>query len=439
MPLYKFGVGDVFYNQIKAHPSSSFFIYDRKIYYQNASTLTASNTPNTGHVPVGHVSLFELNLDRPADTSGTRYIGTSTGTDGILNTGKIYPWIYKGLNKYAFKNTTRKQYIHFYDRGDVMTGSYPMSASIVRALYQGSTHKDGTRGFFTGSHTGSALRNLLNHASILGTHYDLTSSAHKSDVDINIIDIPSIFYGSEIKKGSVSLKYYVTGTLTAELKDNRYDGALIQHSGADDQGAAYDGEIAGVVLYKQGFIILTGSWDLCSLQGDVAGDAAGSLSDRDYAGAAVSGKPRWVRFAYGANDELANVTYGAAGTAHNNSSSFALDFVGTQKIPTITMLAHANKGELNYSNNPTYIKHTVNTASYNAITASYFYGEADLSIKNIHSSSYADPSGSLKKTTYITKVGIYDDKKKLIGIASVAKPVKKTEERDLTFKLKLDI
>ena len=62
-----------------------------------------------------------------------------------------------------------------------------------------------------------------------------------------------------------------------------------------------------------------------------------------------------------------------------------------------------------------------------------------LNIKNIHSASYTDPTGSLKKTTYITKIGIYDENKKLIGVASVAKPVKKTEERDLTFKLKLDI
>jgi len=103
------------------------------------------------------------------------------------------------------------------------------------------------------------------------------------------------------------------------------------------------------------------------------------------------------------------------------------------------MLAHANRGELNYSNNPTYIEYSVNTASYHPMTGSYFYGERELTIKNIHSSSYSDPTGSLKKTTYITKVGIYDDKKKLIGIASVAKPVKKTEDRDLTFKLKLDI
>ena len=33
---------------------------------------------------------------------------------------------------------------------------------------------------------------------------------------------------------------------------------------------------------------------------------------------------------------------------------------------------------------------------------------------------------------------IYDKDKNLIGIAKVATPVKKTEERDLTFKLKLD-
>ena len=73
------------------------------------------------------------------------------------------------------------------------------------------------------------------------------------------------------------------------------------------------------------------------------------------------------------------------------------------------------------------------------ITGSNLYHEQARTIKNTHSSSYSDPTGSLEKTTYITKVGIYDDNKKLIGIASVAKPVKKTEDRDLTFKLKLDI
>ena len=119
------------------------------------------------------------------------------------------------------------------------------------------------------------------------------------------------------------------------------------------------------------------------------------------------------------------------------SASFGLDFAGTHKIPTVTMLANANRGELNYTNNPTYIEY--GQVAYNPVTSSTFFGEQALNIKNIHSASYTDPTGSLKKTTYITKIGVYDENKKLIGVASVAKPVKKTEERDLTFKLKLDI
>ena len=55
------------------------------------------------------------------------------------------------------------------------------------------------------------------------------------------------------------------------------------------------------------------------------------------------------------------------------------------------------------------------------------------------SSAYVDPTGSFEKTTYISKIGIYDEDRNLIGLASLAKPVKKTQDRDFTFKLKLDI
>ena len=60
-------------------------------------------------------------------------------------------------------------------------------------------------------------------------------------------------------------------------------------------------------------------------------------------------------------------------------------------------------------------------------------------IKNITSASYQDPTAPFEKTTYISKIGIYDEDKNLIAVASLARPVKKTESRDLTFKLKLDI
>ena len=415
MPLYKFGAGDVFYNTIKAHPSSSFFIYDSKIYLNNRSTEAGSVTGSVPSIPVGHVSLFELNVDRLANTDVSLVIGPSSSisASNVLDTGLIYPFVYKGTQRVAFKEIKRKNYIHDYKNGDVVTGSYRMSASIVRQLYQADSE------FFGFNHTGSALKNSLDFATNLGQHYNIASG---SDIAVNLINIPSIFYGSEIKKGSVELKFYVTGTLAGQLRDKYYDGALIQESGSI---SANDDEIAGVVLYKEGFILLTGSWDLCS--------TLGSLNDKDYLNVAVNSNPSWTRFGLGANDY---VTRGSS--VHNGSASFALNFAGTEKIPTVTMLTHANKGELNYSNNPTYIEYD-QTGSYNPVTGSNFYKENELTIKNIYSSSYADPTGSLKKTTYITKVGIYDENKKLIGIASVAKPVKKTEDRDLTFKLKLDI
>ena len=274
----------------------------------------------------------------------------------------------------------------------------------------------------TTNHTGSALKNSLSFASRLGSHYNLID-----ENGLNVIQIPSIFYGSEIKKGTVDLKYYMTGNVVGRLKDSRQNGALIQSEGTE--GSAHDGQIAGVVLYKEGFIILTGSYDLAT----TFTPTSTKITDKDIDGGNIVGNSSWLNFGFGAND---NVTYGTNFT--NGSASFSIDFAGTHKIPTVTMLAHANKGELNFSNNPTYFK-SGQTNLQTPITGTHLFREQELEIKNIHSASYADPSGSLKKTTYITKVGIYDEKKKLVGIASLAKPVKKTEERDLTFKLKLDI
>jgi len=101
------------------------------------------------------------------------------------------------------------------------------------------------------------------------------------------------------------------------------------------------------------------------------------------------------------------------------------------------MLAHARKGHLNFSNNPTYIKQGQVVA---ANTGSFKFRESpEIEVKNIVSSSYQDFTASYKKQTYISKIGIYDKDRNLIGIAKVATPVKKTEDRDFTFKLKLDI
>ena len=427
MPLYKFGAGDVFYNQIKAHPSSSFYVYSGSVYYRNRATESGSYVSNVGGIPTGYVSLYELNVDRAATTTG-RVIGpsSSVATQNVTDTGVIFPWVPKGLPKVAFKNLTRSQFINNYDNEDIITGSYMMSSSITRKMYAPLA------GFNDANKDGAALKNSLDYAKRLGEHYDFVSG---SSVFTNVIYIPSIFYGPEIKKGTVDLKFYITGTLVARARDTRYDGALIQEAGAvNGYASSNDGDIIGVVLYNEGVIALTSS---TQLHNDTVSAKAYNNRTNTSAGN-ISQAASWRHYGLGlsqGNDlSLERLTT----QSFLQSASFGLEFAGTHKIPTITMHAHANRGELNYTNNPTYIEYD-QTASYNPVTSSTFYGENSLTIKNIHSSSYSDPTGSLKKTTYITKVGIYDDKKKLIGIASVAKPVKKTEERDLTFKLKLDI
>ena len=118
-------------------------------------------------------------------------------------------------------------------------------------------------------------------------------------------------------------------------------------------------------------------------------------------------------------------------------SSFDLNFKGTTYVNSMTMFAHAKKGHLNHSNNPTYLEYAA--GNYAATSSRAYLELATRKVKNIVSSAYADPTGSFEKTTYISKIGIYDEDKNLIGIAKVATPVKKTVERDFTFKIKLDI
>jgi hypothetical protein len=242
----------------------------------------------------------------------------------------------------------------------------------------------------------------------VNTHFEYSSSLHQRDFDtaeVGLVSIPSIFYGSQIKKGSVNLEYYFTGTLIARAQDTNRDGVLYSTYGVDS------GSAVGLTLYNEGFVILTGSTALNS-----STDTYKPASDN----------PKWIYFAQSISGSI---------TAPN--SSYIMEMSGTSYTQTLTMFATAQKGDLNHSNNPTYVEYS--TGDF-AATSSHAYQELTTrQIKNIVNSPYPDPTGSFEKTTYISKIGIYDEDRNLIGIAKVATPVKKTVERDFTFKIKLDI
>ena len=258
---------------------------------------------------------------------------------------------------------------------------------------------------------------------------------NKETQPLNLISIPSIFYGSSIKKGTVDLKFYVTGALVGRLQDVYKNGELIQVSPTGSTGS---GSVAGVVLYNEGFISLTGSWPLDTNSHDSSNSYLFNFLDDSSDMVAAS----WLFFGVGCNDgtDLSDVGGdGLTGTTVS-SASFDLSFEGTSHIQTVTMMAHAPRAELNHSNNPTYVSYnSYNTKTIPISSSIYYKQRNDVDIKNTVSSSFAEPTGSFEKHTYISRIGIYDENRNLIAVANLATPVKKTEQRELTFKLKIDI
>ena len=401
MPYYKFGPKDILRNRVKAYPDNTFFVHSASVYYNNRNEIDGAFVDNVTHVPTGFVSLYELNIDR--DFSKHTY-------DPDTNSGvkaKIFPFITKGSSLNSFATVSDNAFNQFL-YGDIITGSYPFSSSIVRETFESSTNP-------TGSHL-LALKNTLNYYVPLSKHYSFSSSlGNKATQDVTLISIPSIFYSSTIHKKSVKLDFYMSGTLVASCEDLYSNGELIQTSGTSYAQTNGEGKVAGVVLYNEGFVLLTGSW---------------SLTEQSFDFGPATRVGTWKDFAAGANDGLSS-------TDLTPSASFSLGFQGTNYINTITMHADAGLEDLNYSPNPTFIEYG---SSLSGSSTSAGYVENDKrQIKNTISSSFHNYEEQFKRQTFITKIGIYDDNRNLIAIANLSKPVKKLEDRDYTFRLKLDI
>jgi len=381
MPFYKFSSNDIFHNQIKTYPDQSFFIYDGNVYYNNQPSIKGAHVDNVGNVPTGYVSLYELNVDRQSSQL-------------------IYPFITKQGSLTSFSTISTTNFNNDFAYGDIVKGSYPLSASLSSSRFpQGQTrpHVD-------------ALRNVYNFYTPLSKHYAYSSSlGNKGDQELRFINIPSIFYASSIKKGSVSLKFYYTGSVMGELVDSLRNGELRQHFPQDSNS----GSVAGVILYTEGIVTLTGSWTI-------------NVNNVSQYVTATPSVPRWIDFGIIGGNLPGNI-----------SASWGIDYQGTNYIPVKTMLAHAARGELNHSNNPTYIKY--GSYPYEAESGSAgYWQDSNIPLKNIVSGTWAVPTASFEKVTYISRIGIYDSNKNLIGIAKLANPVRKRENDEFTFKLKLD-
>ena len=418
MSYKKFEPNDLITNTMRTHPHCEFFIYNGSVYYNNVPEQAgefSSNIINKPGGPPGHISLYERNIDK------------LSGSNNF-----IVPYIHKSGDRVKFRKTTDQEWIsrpygYKFDNAH----PFPLSSSITREFMTGGagsvqtsvdpfrTHLSTTKPNYPHFYS---LKNRLDFYGTLTEHYIVSSSfANKNTQDVNLISIPSIFFGDRIKPGTMCLKWYYTGSLIAEARDEKRNGELIQ---TGPEGSTGSGSVAGVVLYNEGFILLTGSWGFHT-------NTIGLASTVEADG--VESTPAWLYFGAcaldGVNSTSAGVTY--------QSASFSINFNGTNNVETITMFAHAKKGEVNYSNNPTFIQYGQEQISQTS-SNSYIENSSRL-IHNTVSSSFLGYDGDFERQVYISRIAIYDENKNLLGIATLSNPILKKEDEDLSFKIKLDI
>jgi hypothetical protein len=390
--LHKFGPNDILQNRMVTRPQYEFVMYSGSIYLNNEKNLGTN-------IPDGTISLFEYNVDRD-------------GTNQAL----IEPYIHKDGFHSTIGSTTGSIYSALAP-GTKISGSYPLTSSITRQYFSATTSPRNVDTAATSSSQAvrqeldayvTARKEIISLKNTMKSYRNLSNKFQYGgnflSGTVNMISIPSIFFSDGIEKGSVSLKFYFTGTLVDEATDSNKNGELI---------SSVSGSTVGVVLYNEGFILLTASADLSTVRDD-------------YTGAGSEQPPSWQYFG----------SYGSDVSA----SLYSLTFKGTQKIPSMTMFATAQAGDLNNSLNPTWVSASnADWRDKSSVSEAGYIEPKETLIKNTVKSRYCNYESPFEKQVFITEIGLFDKDKNLIGIAKLANPVLKKEADSYTFKLNLDM
>lgn len=439
MHKFKFTPDDLFVNRLKTYPEYNVFIHQGKMYVNKE---TQVNGQSAGGIPV-----YDINRNRTSDPV-TAFVHSASTNPLFKN--QVYQPLVKNISSDNYfigeywSAISGANMVSNYGDGTInidgmpsYQSSYGVESPIKRILTERITQLEASYFNLTGGTlitneplplprevniTASALQNVARKYTTKSDHFIFRSSSVRSrdlvydSNNINFIFIPSMYYGSTIKKGSVELNYYITGSKIASCADTTNNGTLIGTLGATS------GSVVGLVMYDEGVIMLTSS---AILGQESLRYNQGNLSESS-----------WLNYGTTLNDSQILFNAGNASVVNSLArASYDLNFKGVNYINSMTMFAHARKGHLNHSNNPTY--RDLEFTRVNQTGPGLTFGEGPSDIANIVSGSHV--SSSFDKTTYISKVHIYDNQGNLIAITSLAKPIKKTLQDEFTFKMKLDL
>ena len=130
--------------------------------------------------------------------------------------------------------------------------------------------------------------------------------------------------------------------------------------------------------------------------------------------AASKGNPR-AKFIpdFLVSGSMDNILEHFCSTRFSSGSNTAVTFQNITNINSTLIFCRATSDEFNYSSNPTFLK-------------------SDGSIRVID-----DPTTD-RTFSFITTIGLYDSLNNLLAVAKLSRPVENNDEKDMTFRIRLD-
>lgn len=365
---------------------------------------------------------FKILLNNPVITGTAASIREDSFNKTEINvdrtgTNVVYPFMDKTSGKLWFSTILQSEY-NSLNVGSRLTGSYLTYQTIYRDFITNSANP-----------VYKSLKNIWNSQRILNNDFNFDNFPTSSAVLL----VPRQYYNGTIKKGSVQAGI-INGRVSAltqscvRLAQDIYkDGILrITEDGMPSGHASSTiGDKVGYVLYDYGLFLFISS-TIYTFDSGTQEASLWTLTNNFVWSSGTDNVANWKWF----SDIEMN-------SEENDRLYSFLSFEGVNKIENLTVLCDAPKGKLNNSNNPTFIEYSQNIFLTQS-TESTFVENTNLEINNIFSSSFNIDDENFSKETYISYIYLYDENKEVIGVAKLAKPIKKSESRDYTIKISCD-
>ncbi len=266
----------------------------------------------------------------------------------------------------------------------------------------------------------SKKKNIYNQMSQVLVGYDATGSVLHFDKDgdltggtkyedIIIVPFSRLLVKDEIKKGTFSMTFGVNGDYKTAQADYTDQITLEDTSGSN-------GYFVNSPVGEYGVLYATGS--LLSTDKSAAGliyyQAGIAVIDKELfkTGLTQAAKPKFKPSP--STDDIDAVLTGS--TIQTIASGFRnrilnIQFNNTTELNSTIYFCRANHNEFNYSTNPSYV---------------------DGSKIRVKTNSTDEP------VSYITSIGLYNDKNELMATAKLSEPLKKSPSTEFTLRARLD-